>query len=70
MQVTLYSTHCPRCKALEMKLKQKQINYTLIDDNATVLEAATKAGLTSAPFLDVDGQIYDFSAAIKYANEQ
>ena len=30
--ITLYSTHCPQCKALEMKLNKKKIEYTICDD--------------------------------------
>ena len=26
--VTLYTTHCPRCKMIEMRLQQKGIEYT------------------------------------------
>ena len=32
MNITLYTTHCPRCVVLESKLKQKDIKYTSCED--------------------------------------
>ena len=60
--VTFYSTGCPRCKTLKMKLEQKKVDFVECTDE----EEMTKLGLTSAPALGVDGKIYNFSEAIKY----
>ena len=32
MTIKLYTTHCPQCKALEMKLNKKSIEYTTNDN--------------------------------------
>lgn len=64
--VTLFSTKCPQCKVLEMKLKQKGIEYEEVND----VEVMKKMGFTSAPKLDVDGVIYDFKDAVNWLKEQ
>lgn len=65
MSITLYSTHCPKCKVLEMKLKQKNINYEEIND----VEVMKAKGFMSAPKLEVDGEIYDFKDAVDWIKE-
>ncbi len=62
MEITLYSTHCPKCKVLETKLKQAGLNYTEVDD----VEEMIKKGFRMAPVLEVDGQVMDFMAANKF----
>lgn len=66
--ITLYSTHCPKCKVLELKLNQKKINYDMIDDPDAVVNFGKENNILSAPILDIDGKIYDFSNAIKVVN--
>lgn len=67
MEVTLYSTHCPRCKVLETKLKQKGIVYT----EETDVDKMLAMGLKSAPALKVDnGELMDFGKAIEWIKEQ
>lgn len=65
MSITLYSTHCPKCKVLEMKLKQKNINYEEIND----VEVMKAKGFMSAPKLEVDGTIYEFKDAVDWIKE-
>lgn len=60
----LYTTHCPKCRVLEMKLKQKNIPYTE-EENVEIMK---EKGITSAPALEHDGVIYDFSSAVKFVN--
>lgn len=68
MSVTLYSTHCPKCKVLEVKMKQKGIEYTVNDDVAYMMNVLH---VQSAPSLQVDnGEILDFSAALAWINAQ
>lgn len=62
MSITLYSTHCPKCKVIEAKLKQAGLEYTEVNDVNTMLQL----GYRTAPILDVDGQILDFSNANKF----
>jgi glutaredoxin len=64
MEITLYSTGCPRCRVLEAKLKQKSIKYTECNE----VEEMEKKGISSVPCLDVNGEILDFGAAVKWVN--
>lgn len=66
MKITLYSTHCPKCKVLEMKLKQKNISYEEVTD----IEIMKEKGFMSVPKLEVDGTIYEFKEAAKWIGEQ
>lgn len=63
---TLYSTHCPKCQILEKKLAQKGIEYIEINDVKQMLSK----GLLSAPWLEVDGVMMNFSQANQWINEQ
>lgn len=62
MKVILYTTHCPKCKVLEAKLGQKNIDFELIDDEQVMINK----GFMSAPMLEVDNEIMDFSGAINW----
>ena len=66
MEVILYTTHCPKCKVLTVKLKQKGIEFQEEED----LQKMVAMGMKSAPALYVDGQKMDFSTAIKWVNAQ
>lgn len=63
---TLYSTHCPKCQILEKKMAQKGIEYIEITDTQQMLDM----GLSSVPWLEVDGQMMDFNKANQWINEQ
>ena len=64
--VILWSTHCPRCKVLELKLKQKNIDY---EENTSVEEMTAK-GFKEAPKLEVDDVVMDFKQAVDWIKEQ
>lgn len=64
MGIVLYSTGCPKCKVLEAKMKSKGISYIEIND----IEVMTEKGMTTAPALEVDGQLMDFMSAIAWIN--
>ena len=65
--IKLYSTHCPRCTVLEKKLKQKNIEFTVVDDILVMKEM----GIKSAPMLQVDDEpLMEFTAANKWINSQ
>ena len=68
--VRLYSTHCPKCKVIEMKLKQKNIDFELVEDLDKVMAAAETAGFHSAPILQIDDEYLDFQSAVKFINER
>lgn len=60
--ITLYTTHCPKCKVIEKKLAQKKIEYIEVSD----IEEMKKLGFTSAPVLEVDGKILNFGDANRW----
>lgn len=62
----MYSTHCPQCKVLEMKLNKANIEYTICDDT----DKMTEIGLKAAPALEVNGEILGFADAVKWVNAQ
>lgn len=64
--VTLYSTHCPKCKVLEMKLALKNIAYEEVND----VKVMQEKGFEFVPKLEVDGVIYDFKEAVEWIGEQ
>lgn len=64
--VTLYTTHCPKCKVLAMKLDEKGIKYEEVDDVHTMLAKH----IMSAPYLDVDNELMDFTQAVSWVNAQ
>lgn len=65
-KVILFSTHCPRCKVLELKLKQKNIVYEEVND----VEQMKAKGFNEAPKLEVDGVVYGFKEAVDWIKEQ
>ena len=62
MKVILYTTHCPRCHVLERKLSEKGIEYDEVDD----IDKMLSMGLDSAPMLDVDGKVMNYTEAIEW----
>lgn len=66
MQVTLYSTGCPRCQVLKTKLDNKKISYNIISD----VSVMTDKGIQTVPVLDVDGKMFDFKEAVQWVNER
>lgn len=65
-EVVLYSTGCPKCKVLKSKLIAKHIDFVEVED----VDEMGKVGLTSVPWLSVDGKMMDFVNAVRWANEQ
>lgn len=65
-QIVLYSTGCPKCRILESKLKSKNIEYTEFND----VEEMIKKGLSSVPWLEVNGEMMDFNKANQWINKQ
>lgn len=65
-EIILYSTGCPKCKVLEAKLKQKDIQYTHVTD----MDVMTDKGFMSVPVLEVDGVTMDFAKAIEWTNNK
>ena len=64
--ITLYTTHCPRCKVLATKLAQKNIEYVENED----VDYMESIGIMSVPMLEVDGQLLDFVTANNWINNK
>ena len=65
--ITFYSTNCPKCKVIETKLKQKEINFTTCTD----VDEMLNKGIKSAPALGLeDGTILNFSDAVRWVNNK
>lgn len=66
MSIVLYTTYCPKCKVLETKLNQKNIQFELNDNVRELI----KKGYAQAPMLEVDGELMDFGKAVKWVDKQ
>ncbi len=64
--VVLYSTGCPKCKVLKMKLAKKNIGYT---ENTDVDEMLA-LGMKSAPALKIGDELLDFTKSVAWLEEQ
>lgn len=64
-QITLYTTHCPKCQVLEKKLMQAQITFDVCED----IDYMTERGWKQAPVLTVGEKIFTFAEAVKWVNE-
>ena len=62
MKLVLYTTHCPKCKVIE--LNAKKIEFDIVDDKSTLIEM----GIVSVPVLEADGKKMSFLEANKYVN--
>ena len=52
-----------------MKLAQKKIDFTMVDEEEKVVATGRTQGILSAPILEADGKFYSFNDAIKFINE-
>jgi hypothetical protein len=66
MNVTLYSTNCPKCKVLESKLTQHSVDFNVNHD----VELMREKGFDFLPKLEVDGIIYNFKEAVEWIGAQ
>ena len=62
IKVILYSTGCPKCSILKKKLAAKNVFYTEVND----VNEMMRLGLKEVPALAIDGQMKDFTAAVKF----
>lgn len=62
-----YTTNCPKCMLIKKLLDGKKVDYETVNlnDDKTEMERIIKLGYTSAPLLDVDGNILEFKDAFK-----
>lgn len=65
MDITLYTTHCPKCKVLKSKMDAVELTYNICED----VEQMLSLGIQTAPALGINGEILDFGQAIKWLKE-
>lgn len=65
-KITLYTTHCPKCRILESKLKQKNIQFQICED----VEKMRQLGVLSVPVLQVDNNKMSYYDAIQFVNQK
>lgn len=64
--IILYTIDCPKCKVLENLLQKKQISYITVRD----VELMKQKGFTECPKLEVNGQVFGFTEAVKFVKGQ
>lgn len=62
--IKLYSTNCPKCRILETKLRQQNIEFEI----STNIDEIIQKGFQAAPVLEVDGELMDYGKAIQWVN--
>jgi len=62
--INLYSTGCPKCKVLEAKLKQKGIDFNVIND----IKILQEKNILSVPVLEINEKLYNFVEAVNFVN--
>ena len=63
----LYSNGCPKCDIFKKKLDQKNISFTIEENDFSKL---LNAGITRMPVLEINNELLDFEKAIKYINSK
>ncbi len=61
----LYTTRCPKCRILEVKLTEKSIPFELEIHLPTILLEAQEAGINSVPFVKEDDKYYTYEQALQ-----
>lgn len=64
--VTLYTIDCPKCKILEKKLADAGIEFEVCKD----VELMTSKGFDFMPVLEVNGNIMNSDAALRWVAER
>ena len=65
--IIFYSTNCPKCKVLETKKKEKNIEFTTCSN----MDEMLLKGIKSAPVLELeDNTILNFTDAVRWVNNK
>ena len=64
-KVILYTTHCPMCKALKMRLDKNSIEYEICED----VDLMISKGFSRAPVLEVNGNVLTLKEAMQWAED-
>lgn len=63
--ITVYTTHCPRCKILEKTLASRGVDYTAVED----VDIIVAKGFQMVPMMEVEGRVLDFKEAMFWIKE-
>ena len=66
MNLIMYSTGCPKCRVLKMKLDASGLPFAIHDD----IDEMMALGFRSVPVLSVDGKFYTYADAIRWVNDR
>lgn len=64
--ITLFSTECPKCRVLETKLNQANIDFIKSNNIQEIIDQ----GFMSAPVLKVGDTYYDFKQGVDWINNE
>lgn len=64
--IILYTIDCPKCKVLERKLEEKNIQYEVCKDTNIMAEK----GYMYLPILEIDDKVLNFKEAVDWIKEQ
>lgn len=65
--ITLYTTHCPNCRMLEIQLKQHNIKYV----EKTNIDEMLELGFDRVPVLQInEDKFLNYEAAKKWIDKQ
>lgn len=70
MNIKFYTIDCTACNVLEKKLNAKNLTYETIKDLDTIQKIAVQHAITSAPILEVDGDVMSYADAVNWVNKQ
>jgi glutaredoxin-related protein len=65
--VILYSSNCSKCKVLEAKLNQKNIDFS-IKNSEEDFQSLFDEGFREMPVLEVENNKYTFGEAVQLIN--
>jgi hypothetical protein len=72
MKITLYTTHCPKCKVIEEKIKNSDLEYTVCEDMDKFMKKYP--GVDTMPQLEVTmpngtTELLGFAKANSFVND-
>ena len=65
MEIILYTIGCPHCNILKNKLKEKNIDFKIVDD----IDEMEKLDIISAPQLFNGKELLDYDRALVWLNK-
>ena len=69
MSIVLYSSDCPKCKMIERIMKEKGLDFSIVNDDKVYLPLAEENKIVSMPFAKIDGEVVDFRELQKFVME-